>query len=261
MINMNQLHSKQNYKNALISFNNSTHEKRWKIFKDSHMEVSKGRCPICECLLDGQNIRPTNSSQPHTLIATIDHYRPQSTSMYPKLKYDHLNYLLMCSDCNNVYKENFFPLYSNGNRREQNVSSTACIKQEKPLIVNPIYDIPFNLFKIQFKIDENTSKKVLELSPKHQNGYLYEKAKTTITFFSLGSPKNTKNPNVENFRVLLLNKHYNAFKNILFKLNGRKLDDLVLNDQKSIYSIIMENNLNNFGFLKSILLGEYEDFT
>ncbi len=208
MINMSSLHKHPDYSNALDKFKRSQKEKKWSLFKDVQLVVSKNKCPVCECPLDGTLERKSNNGT--TLLApTIDHFRPQD--LYPKLKHDHENYILMCSDCNNAYKGCKFPLHSSTQNRNTTAEKTSNITDEKPLVVNPIYDNLFDLFKLVFR-QTISGKKVLELIPKEQSGYLYEKAKETIKIFSLGNceePSHAhKSPNVQSCRVMLLADHF-----------------------------------------------------
>jgi len=111
---MSSLYAHDNYQTTLESFteqvtNGDCLYTAWGLFKTVHTDITKGKCPICECLLDNSVQRLTSSGNTFSIKATIDHYRPQE--YYPFLKCEHTNYLLMCSDCNSMYKKSEFPLY------------------------------------------------------------------------------------------------------------------------------------------------------
>ena len=185
---------------------------------------------MCECNLNN-SLQRTSSNGTTIISATIDHYRPKDSTLYPRLKCDDKNYLLMCSDCNNAYKGNQFPLHSSGNIRDRNSTTTGSITNEKPLIINPIYDDLLELFILVFRLAPS-GKKVLELRPKETRGYLYEKAKETIRLFSLGNCEIDVHSsiNVQNCRIELFHDHFNKF--IKFA------------------TIFLENNIAFVGFMK-----------
>lgn len=253
MIDMRGLHKHPYYPYILSQFNQSfstdcTHIS-WKIFKDLHLSVTKNRCPICECILDGSETRASNSGT-MTISPTIDHFRPKASNLYPLLKCDDKNYLLMCKDCNEAYKGNLFPLYNN-QVRDTTSTKTQNITTEKPLIANPIYDDLLELFILVFTYTSN-SKKVLELKPKHESGYLYEKAKETIKVFNLGNYDVNKhhNKNVQNFRTILFHNHYSKFYEFVEALNSKNM-------QKA-YRLKNLHNLENYGFYTFIQSKQFE---
>ena len=248
MIDMQKLYTYSYYQWILKRFNNSNC--RWSKFKRIHLKVSKLKCPICECNLNGSLQRLSNNSTT-TILATIDHYRPKDNTLYPKLKCDDKNYLLMCSDCNNAYKGNSFPLHSSGNIRDTFSTSIAYSIFEKPLIVNPIYDNLLELFILVFRYTPS-GKKVLELEPKEQTGYLFEKARETIKLFSLGNCEIDihTNPNVANCRIGLLNDHFNKFYGFMEALkNGDSIN--AFNEKEN-------NKLESYGFFIFIQKGQFK---
>ena len=214
MINMSSLYGHDNYQTTLESFeeqvtNGDCIYTAWGLFKTVHTDITKGKCPICECLLDNSVQRLTNSGNIHSIKATIDHYRPQE--YYSFLKCEHTNYLLMCSECNSMYKKSDFPLYPYAAIRW----SEEVFVEEKPLIVNPIFDNVLELFDLVFKLS-TSGKKVLELKPKSsllETEYLYLKAVATIKLFGLGDCEENRheNENVHNCRIELLEKYYDRF--------------------------------------------------
>lgn len=253
MIDMSGLHSEPEYNEALNAFNNGVNKNKWKLFKPIQLKVSKNKCPVCECSLDAPISRHSASGITY-LAATIDHYRPTDKALYPLLKYDHKNYLLMCSDCNAAYKGNKFPLHNSTPHRDTVAVSTSDITNEKPLIVNPIYDALLELFELVFRYSE-TGKKVLELAPKHNTGYLHDQAKETIKIFSLGKCEDPSyihpNINVHTCRVTLLNDHFKKFFDFIIAL--------IDGDMEKAFSEMKRYNLNNYGFFVFIKKRQFKN--
>ncbi|TGE83342.1 hypothetical protein C7Y70_10035, partial [Pseudoalteromonas sp. KS88] len=204
MIDMSKLYTHKDYPAALNKFNSSKKAKKWAEFKDIHLTLTNHKCPICECSLKDDELLTRFSGSNNTSItkisATIDHYRPQK--YYNFLKLTPENYILMCSECNNIYKGCEFPLFGASTERAKNCAE---IINERPLIVNPIIDKLLNLFVLVLRQMEN-GRKVLELAPKHENGYFYEQAKTSIKLFKIGECdiNDHSNENVRNLRINLL---------------------------------------------------------
>ena len=258
MINMFDLHSDPDYKIALTSFLSRqttdcdhSNTNGWNIFKDVHLKIAKNKCPICECPFDNSVTRNSNNGIT-TLIPTMDHYRPKSSNFYPLLKCDHKNYLIMCSDCNNVFKNNQFPLHSSTPNREITLADTSLFS-EKPLIVNPIYDDVLDLFILNFK-QSITGRKILELSPKYEqndNDYLYKKAIETIKLFKLSDCVNLNLDNTETCRINLLSMHLKTFYNFIIELENKNI--------KKAMEIFKNNKLNEFGFTVFIQKKQYRN--
>lgn len=246
MISMSDLYNNINYNAALIQFNSSTIETRWSVFKNVHLSTTKGRCPICECRLDNSVTRASNNGV-ITLTATIDHYRPKDSTLYPFLKYNHNNYILMCSDCNNCYKGNLFPLHSS---TPQRATSLNTLNTENPLITNPITDNLLDLFDISFTYT-SSGKKVLDLIPKHKSGYLLDKANETIKVFSLGNTDTNRNinENVNNCRINLLNDHFKKFHPFIKAIESK--------DSKKAFIELQKYKLDNYGFYEFIKNKQY----
>lgn len=250
MIDMSSLYSDEDYPLALESFNLTSC--KWSSFTDVHLKVSQNRCPICECLLDKTKpvTRLTNEGEDAPIISTIDHYRPQT--FYSFLKCDHENYLLMCFECNSMYKESNFPLHSSTPIRATNKSE---IINEKPLIVNPIKDNIYELFELVFKRSDN-GKSVLELIPKSSldtSTYLYQKALQTIKLFGLYDCENNRhsNDNVHNCRIEILETHFGLFYNVAQALKEGNKKQFFLELQKN------ENIYTQYGFYQFILKGQF----
>ncbi|MDQ6962065.1 MAG: hypothetical protein Q9M28_05990 [Mariprofundaceae bacterium] len=250
MIDMSQLYNHLDYSAALGNFNHSIHERRWLGFRDIHLKVAKYKCPICECSLKQNELLTRSSKDGVTQIkATIDHYRPKDDSLYPRLVYEHTNYLLMCSDCNNAYKGNLFPLHSS---TPQRAVSLIDIDAEKPLIVNPITDNLLALFTLVFRYTRS-GKKVLELIARSDDAYLKEKAEETIKVFSLGDCEINvhQNRNVQICRINLLNDHFKKFYGFI---EARKNKD----NGKAIAEI-RKYRLRDYGFYEFIIKEQYQN--
>lgn len=211
MIDMTQLRKHSDYVSVLVDFKNSfstdCNKDSWAVFIPMHLLITKNRCPICECKLDGSVTRTSNNGT-MSLSATIDHYRPQK--FYSFLKCDDENYLVMCNDCNNVYKGNNFPLFENQVR----ALTKETIVHEKSLLVNPINDDIYELFDLVFR-RTTSNKNVLELQPKRgliETDYLFQKAKESIATFGLGNCENmTVNQNAKACRIEILEEHFGIF--------------------------------------------------
>lgn len=257
MIRMSNLYSEPSYSVALAAFNAT---RNWSVFKNVHMTVSKGKCPICECALDGSVTRISNNNASTTLTATIDHYRPKDPLFYPNLQFDHENYILMCSDCNNAYKGNKFPLHPSTSVRNTSALRTSQITDENPLIVNPIFDNLSDLFRIVLKYTAS-GKKVLELEAKSNDPYLKAKAEETIRVFSLGNCEALSHShssiNVQNCRISLLNHHFTKFYTIASIMRGRSLPNLTEVEQRQVFVEIRDLKLKHYGFYEFIMNGNY----
>ena len=250
---MSSLYGHENYQTTLKTFeeqvsNGECVYTAWGLFKTVHTDITKGKCPICECLFDNSVQRLTNSGNIISVKATIDHYRPQE--FYPFLKCEHTNYLLMCSECNSMYKKSNFPLYPCGSIRWTEESFI----DEKPLIVNPIVDNVLELFDLVFKLS-SSGKKVLELKPKNsleETEYRYLRAVATIKLFGLGDCEENRheNDNVHSCRVELLEKYFDRFHELAKARKVGKDEFLeVLNEYPENY---------HYGFTKFIAKEQFE---
>ena len=237
MIDMSSLYEHSDYSSALANFEISNC--KWSSFESVHRKVSKDKCPICQC--DFTKILERDSHKGKTEItATIDHYRPQK--YYSFLSCEDKNYILMCSECNNIYKGSLFPLYHSTNKaicKEE-------LSNEKPLIVNPIVDNPLDLFILVFN-RSSSGNNLLELHPKEESGYLYEKAKETIKVFGLGNCEinRHKNENVFQCRITLLKTHFGIFNDLVTALMSK---------DKKAFRDAMENKelFESYGFYEFI---------
>jgi len=241
MIDMSGVCNHPNYDEVIESFNRS--DCKWGLFENIHMDIAKSRCPICEDRLDGTSTRLSKKGMT-TIISTIDHYRPQK--YYSFMKCEPSNYLLMCSECNNIYKGSSFPIYQS-DIRARNIEE---ISNEKPLLVNPIDDNLLELFILVFKQSgENT---ILELKPKETTGYLYEKAMETIKLFGLGNCELNRHPNSEvyNCRMRVLESHFGIFYEFAKALKNR--------DKKKASLEINRVLFESYGFFEFLKKDQFE---
>jgi len=246
---MSSLYEHNDYQTTLETFEEQVNHGdctfiNWKPFKSIHKDITKNKCPICECLLDGSLRRMTNRGS-QEVKATLDHYRPQE--YYPFLKCDDKNYILMCSECNAEYKKSKFPLFPLNSLRW----SEEQFVEENPLIVNPILDNPLEIFDLVFRLSSR-GKKVLELIPKESTGYLYAKALETIQVFGLGDCEENKheNSNIHNCRIELLEKHYDRFYALA---KARKVG------KDEFLEVLKEHPENyHYGFTKFIAKEQFE---
>lgn len=246
MIDMSALYDHSDYQEVIVNFNNSGCQ--WNLFKAIHIDTSQGKCPICECQLDGTVTR-ASKNRITTLTATVDHYRPQYH--YSFLACEPSNYLLMCSECNNIYKGSEFPLHHSTPTRAVCFSD---IEKENPLIVNPITDNLLALFILVFK-RSSSGKNVLELKPREPTGYLYEQAMATIKLFGLGDCEVNRHTNdhVFNCRITLLERHFGVFHAFAkaLKKGDKKTALLEFQDNKETF--------NKYGFFIFLQKNQFED--
>jgi len=256
MIDMSKLYEHINYQDSLNHFNtqfinNDCDYIVWSIFKGVHLFVSNYKCPICECSFEANVQRLTNSGGNTTIKPTIDHYRPKN--YYSFLKCDHKNYLLMCSECNNLYKGNTFPLHVSTPNRAQNKSE---ISNEKSLIINPITDNIYDLLELIFK-RTNSGKEVLELAPLSSldnSSYEYEKAVETIKIFGLYDCDNNRhqNENVHNCRIDILQTHFGIFYNFAKALKEQNREEVALSLKE------YRTTYEQYGFFEFIKKGQFK---
>ena len=242
MIDMSALYEHSEYQDALDIFNSSSC--KWSLFIDVNMKVSKNRCPICEYFFDeNSQISRDDKNGKNLIVPTIDHYRPKKDGLYPFLKCDHTNYLLMCFECNSSYKKSNFPLF-NSTTRATNINELV---EEQPLIVNPIIDDVYELFTLVFK-QTNSGRKVLELRPREKSGYLYDKALETIKVFGLGNCEKYKHSveTIHNCRIAVLVSHFGQFYNFAKIMNSVKKEQF------------REKIKNSSGFLQFIYREQFE---
>lgn len=247
---MSQLYHHADYPKALDKFKQSSSDRKWSEFKKVQLKVANYKCPICECSLKDGNFfsRINNQGSTHIIEATVDHYRPQKH--YDFLTFEPENYILMCSECNNIYKGCHFPLLDDADR----ATKKEDLVLEKPLIVSPINDNLLDLFNLIFKYT-TSGRKILELQAKQQQGYLYEKTVTTIGLFSLGSCDTTGhyNENIRNCRINLLSDHYKKFKGFIDALNARNIAQMRIE--------IKKYDLDSYGFFKFIIKKQFKDLS
>ncbi len=153
MIDMQGVFSHTDYADTVGQFKDSNCN--WSVFKELHKEVANNKCPICEVELDMNGCIGSS--------ATIDHFRPQAEDMYPYLKCEPKNYILMCSLCNTRYKESKFPLVDES-KRAVTATTIEETHDEQPLLFNPAEKKPLDFFELAFRQTEIGN--ILELKRK-----------------------------------------------------------------------------------------------
>jgi len=208
----------------------------WFAFTDLQRRISNNKCPICEVEL---------SEYPNkTNTATLDHFKPKADNMYPLLKCEPKNYILMCSLCNSTYKKDTFPLLD-----------------EKPLLFNPTENDPLDFFELAFRYSDKGG--ILELKRKAEiskDSYEYKVCERMIKMFGLGYCHKDIHPNdkpteeVKECRIDILTKHYGTFIELAkAKKNkeNKKSLALFLRDKNRI------NELKKYGFYKFIIKNQF----
>ncbi len=207
----------------------------WFAFTDLQKKISHNKCPICEVEL--------THIPNKTNTATLDHFRPKARGMYPHLKCEADNYILMCSLCNSTYKKDEFPLIEN-----------------KPLLFNPTEKDPLDFFELAFRQTEQGG--VLELKRKAnipKNSYQYKRCETMIKLFGLGycykdiHPNDKPNKNIKECRIDILTKHYNTFIELAKAINDKN---------KKAMALILKNKnrsdeLKKYGFFNFIMKKQF----
>ena len=138
--------------------------------------IQKNKCCYCESKSTRSNI-------------DVEHFRPKKAyshsfngaSLYPGyfwLAYDWDNLFLACQVCNQIFKNDFFPISEEKTRAQTN---NLLIDNEIPFFVHPSIDEPEN--EIEY----------IESIPKGKS----EKGRKTIAFLGFGSVEHGKEFNIE----------------------------------------------------------------
>lgn len=257
MIDMRQIFSHQDYTSTVSIFKTKFAQDQlncdeyWTSFMGVHKDISNSKCPICEEELSEY---PNKHNSP-----TIDHFRPKADNMYPKLRCEPENYLLMCSLCNSTYKEDKFPLLDE-DKRATEANVLADTNDEMPLLINPAYQNPLDYFELAFRRTHQGG--ILELKrnsnkiPKNKDSYEYKICETTIKLFGLGYCNTYEHPNenTKNCRIDILTKHYKSFI---------KLAEIMQNKDRKGLALFMKDSKNKFeelekyGFFKFIIKEQF----
>ncbi|GAB6139278.1 hypothetical protein JCM14076_00070 [Methylosoma difficile] len=245
MIDMRGIFSHPDYEDTLNEFKNSAC--RWSIFQHLHKRVSNNKCPVCEVeLVEIQN---------HDYSATIDHFRPKAAGMYPHLKCEPKNYILMCSLCNNRYKKAKFPLVDES-KRATGAINLEDTKEEEPLLFNPAEEDPLYFFELAFVQTEVGN--ILELKKNKtilEDSYDYLRCEEMIKLFGLGYFNEDIHPNdkTKSLRLDVLTAHYEIFIQLAKAIND--------GDRKSIFLILSNKNrkqmLEKYGFFQFLMKKQF----
>ena len=241
MIDMKGIFSHSDYTVLVTDFDKVKCD--WSVFKPLHREISNNRCPICE-------VRLTESAQ--GTKATIDHFRPKGEGLYTFLKCDPENYIVMCEECNNLYKESKFPIYDD-TKRAVNISE---LKTEQNLLINPARREPTEFFELVFKTLVNGAN-VLELKRRSdiaKDSYEYKRCETMIKLFGLGYCDKAKYPNdsAKICRINLLREHFDMFYPLAKALDSK--------DQLEITNILVnhKDRLKQYGFYDFLVKKQFK---
>ena len=204
----------------------------WFTFTDLQRKISNNRCPICEVAL---------SEYPNkTNTATLDHFRPKADNLYPHLRCEPKNYILMCSLCNSTYKKDTFPLNHN----------------QQPLLFNPTEENPLDFFELAFR-EKTPIGGLLELKRKSdisKDSHQYKICETMIKMFGLGYCEKYTHPSneVKQCRVEILTQHYNTFIELARATSKSKRDlALFFRDKNRI------TELKKYGFFNFIMKNQF----
>jgi hypothetical protein len=156
-------------------------------FKEFFLSFTNFKCPICSSKLQRDL---------HT-----DHYR--NKDYYWWLAYEYDNYLPLCFDCNTIYKRSCFPVWGNKLTFDAFVDKASMNQSEQPLLFNPFFDDPLELYQLYFY---DKAEKVGLILKDNLSDYQQEKAKTTIDLFNLDN--HTNDPKSD--RLVLLKHIYDG---------------------------------------------------
>jgi hypothetical protein len=246
MIDMRGIFSHPDYENTVNKFENSDCD--WSIFQELHKNISNNKCPICEVEL----VETPN----HPYSATIDHFRPKDKKMYPYLKCEPRNYILMCSLCNNRYKKAEFPLIE-GSIRATEVKTVEETKDEQPLLFNPAEEEPLHFFELAFR-QKTEAGGILELKRNKtisKGSYEEKRCTAMIKLFGLGYVDTYPHPDEEtkNLRIDVLIAHYETFIQLAKAINNQ--------DKKSFVLILSDKNrkemLEKYGFFQFLIKNQF----
>lgn len=240
----------------------------WFAFKDLQSRISHNKCPICEVeLTDIPN---------KTNTATLDHFRPKAKAMYPDLKCEPKNYILMCSLCNNTYKNDQFPLFDE-TKRTKGAKNILDTRAEQALLFNPTEVDPLDFLELVFIQTQQGG--ILELKrntntiPKDKTSYKYQQCKIMIKMFGLGychkdirldtrNERNLETDEMETIsvkacRVDILNKHYGIF----IELAKEVKQAIKTKNNQPLLRFLKEKNrkqdLEKYGFYRFIMKNQF----
>jgi len=246
MIDMRPIYLDAYFQEALQKFHNKlpqechkTTDCDWSLFKDAFLKFSKYKCPICEDRIGSYD--------------DIDHFRPKEEALYPFLKCCYQNYMVMCSTCNRFYKKSNFPLL----HLIQKATSVTELKNEKPLLVNPMHDDIFELFQLEFIVSNKNNKKMLVVAPKDGiDDESKQKAQATIKLYGIGNCDD--NDKIDDYRIDLLEIHYDQF--IKLAERAKKYFEHKTPQNKNLLAqeIKEKQSFEKYGFIHFIYKGQFK---
>lgn len=210
----------------------------WTELKADFKEKQNSRCAICEKELND------------IYSQDIEHYRPKT--IYWWLAYNPENYYLACAECNRSYKKIEFPLLNQ--TQHTNYLDRKNIKNEIPLLVNPLKDNPLDYFQIVFIIHHKTNKKIATLKPKKGiNDEMKQKAEKTIEIYNLDL--NSYSNLTDESRFDLLHGFYNILIELAEARKTKNKDEFI---SVLSYKLHHREELKTLDLLKLILKNQFE---
>jgi len=212
----------------------------WTELKKIFKEKQGNRCCICEKELND------------IYSQDIEHYRPKSH--YWWLAYNPQNYYLTCAECNRSYKKEKFPLYEDFPLKHGQVKiifeNRKQIKEEQPLLLNPLTDNQIDFFQIVFVPYQNTN--IIKLIPKDNiDSELKDRAKKTIEIYNLDLHSHITD--TDDSRFNLLEKYYYD----LFEIaKAKKLENDINFKRITLQKLKERPELKTLDLLKLIINGQ-----
>ena len=219
----------------------SDYVNHWSRLKPTFVQVVSKHCPIC-------------SSPAVRYNEDIDHYRPKS--LYKWLAYEFSNYIIICADCNRAYKRIRFPIFGT-----KATEANKDLKQEQPLLINPLIDKPTDFFKILLfekggSIRTNHMRFKLVPQRTDKKSYEYQKVIETVDTFNLDNSRKDKHNYSD--RVPLSRRVYNSLKDLARKKQLYDENKSPQNEKKYINQIRITKESHGGSWLQFILEGKFE---
>lgn len=242
--------NKEKYHSGEKTFEASGSIYNSEIVREKLESIQNNKCCYCETKSTRSNI-------------DVEHFRPKAAysstfkgeRKYPGyfwLAYDWDNLFLSCQVCNQIFKNDFFPIEAEETRAQLNDLS---IEKEVPLLVHPTKDEPEK--EIEY----------IESIPVGKT----EKGKRTIAYLGFGSVEHGKEFDIDYskkhiIRIVRLVEEREKFyreKELIYKtikaLESKELiDEDLLNSLKEILNKAQENNSEWSSMIKCALKNEFK---
>jgi uncharacterized protein (TIGR02646 family) len=220
--------------NGVITNKDFENHSQWADLKLTFWEKQDRRCAICE-----KELNDINSFD-------VEHYVPKTKFWW--LAYHVANYYVACGTCNRIEKNDEFPFFK----------PTPLINYEKrklffncyPLLINPLHENPYDYFRVIFRTDAKTNKKVVVLAVlKQLDALQHKKAEETINILNLNLEKT-----IIKSRLVQIEWNIKLY-NKLFKLAQK-----VINKEPDLqeYFDSLDEDYKNLGYTAMIMKGQVE---